>query len=117
MSKAKTQTGMNEHALSKKVGARLKQLPSLKGINIHGGRFQEAGIPDYIIFFSTYRGDTLIPKSLFVELKSPSGRGRLSKLQEQVINELRGIGHEVIVAMSVKEIEDKLEEMGYDSNI
>ena len=108
---------MNEHALSKKVGAMLKRLPNLKGIKIHGGRFQEAGIPDYIIFFTTYRGDILIPKTLFVELKSPSGRGTLSKLQKQVIDELRGIGQEVIVSQDMESILDKLEEMGYDTNL
>jgi len=42
---------------------------------------------------------------VFIEVKSPSGRGRLSRFQELEIERIRGVGVEVIVADGMEAIE------------
>jgi hypothetical protein len=55
-----------------------------------------AGVPD--LFIPALR--------LFVELKAPNGRGRLSKEQEALINELRGYGYGCLVTDSFEEFKE-----------
>ncbi len=60
------------------------------------------GVPDLVC----------IPRNqpaFFVEVKSPSGKGRLSQLQRAVIRRIEGQGCEVLVIGSKQEADDVIE--------
>jgi len=48
---------------------------------------------------------------IFVELKSPTGKGRLSKMQEREILKLRDVGAEVRVVMTREQVDDVITEI------
>jgi len=48
---------------------------------------------------------------IFVELKPPTGKGRLSKMQEREIKKLRDVGAEVRIIWTRKGVEDVIEEI------
>lgn len=48
---------------------------------------------------------------IFVELKSPAGTGRLSKLQERTIQQMRAAGARVEVIDSVKGVNNLIREL------
>lgn len=63
----------------------------------------QAGFPDLLII---YQG-----KSLYLELKSPKGTGKLSALQELMHKELRAAGAWVEVAQDIETVERLLEKL------
>ena len=58
------------------------------------------GFPDVMIAFDS--------KVLFIELKSPTGRGRLSKKQDREIKRMLDVGLFVIVLQSREEVDEVL---------
>jgi len=60
------------------------------------------GFPDLMLI---YEGEIM-----FIELKSPNGKGRLSEIQKVRINELHNFGAEVYVIDCPKVLEDVITE-------
>lgn len=58
------------------------------------------GFPDRML---AYGG-----RVVFVELKNPNGKGRLSKMQEREIAEMRDVGLDVRVMKSKEEVDDAI---------
>lgn len=123
MTATKKTSQLTEHALSKKLKARLDKMPGVFAFKIHGGQYQRAGLPDWCILFSQvtrlrFDGPTIqVPRTLFVELKSPKGRGKLTDLQSMTHLKINKIGHKVIVAKSVDEVIEAMEQMGHETNL
>ena len=67
----------------------LRREAKKRGILFYKLTASEAGFPDVML---VYRGQTV-----FVELKSPKGTGRLSARQIRIINQLESQGMEVYV--------------------
>ena len=63
----------------------------------------KSGFPDVLLI---YNG-----KSVYIELKSPTGNGRLSKLQQVRIDELRSLGATVYVISTKEGIDNALKEI------
>jgi len=61
------------------------------------------GAPDNLI--------AITGRAMFVELKSPSGLGKLSKLQEREIGHMRDAGLDVRVIQSKEEVDDIIKEL------
>lgn len=116
---------LTEHALSRKLKARLDKMPGVFAFKIHGGQYQKAGLPDWCITFVGLYGNRLEPrgsdfrsgKTLFVELKSPKGNGKLTELQEATHKRLVASGGEVVVATSVDQVIQSMENMGYGAKL
>ena len=62
------------------------------------------GVPDVILVHSMEQYNNMPDRVCFVELKSPSGKGKLSELQLSEIAELRDIGASVYVLDSVEKV-------------
>jgi hypothetical protein len=63
----------------------------------------QAGFPDLLVIFNG--------KSLYLELKSPKGTGKLSALQIHMHEQLRKAGAWVEVAQDMKRVEELLKEL------
>ena len=61
------------------------------------------GAPDTLI--------AIIGRAVFVELKSPTGKGKLSKLQEREIGHMRDAGLDVRVIQTKEEVDDIIREL------
>jgi len=90
---------VSEGLLQKYLFARAKENRVLARKMAAVGR---RGFPDVLLA----RGGQII----FVELKSPTGRGRLSKLQEREIALMRSIGIDVRVIDSKEGVDDVIRE-------
>ena len=75
----------------------LRTLPRSFVYKVHGGRFQRAGLPD--IYFTC---DRLDGQSFWFEVKTSTGR--LTRLQEQTIEDLDRAGCVVAVVRSVDDV-------------
>lgn len=74
---------------------RLKAMPNLWWVKIHGGPMQRAGLPDMLIVDNG--------KAKFIELKAPAGR--VSPLQEVTMAKLRKAGADAFVIRSIEEFD------------
>jgi hypothetical protein len=116
---------LTEHALSAKLKRTLDKMPGVFAFKIHGGQYQRAGLPDWCVLFRGriirhVAGSTryiAVSRTLFVELKSPKGRGKLTELQTATHKKIEGVGHDVIVVTSVDEVLAAMKERGYDSEL
>ena len=90
----------NEHALRRAVSAYLKTAPGVWALKVHGGPFQMKGVPDYLC---CVRG-----RFVAIEIKRPDGRGRTSKLQDEIIRRIREAGGVAVVAESLEDVERAL---------
>ena len=93
---------MKEKTITNKILRYLKEQPCCFAFKEHGGAYGTAGIPDIIC---CYKG-----KFVAFEVKTP--RGKLSKLQEIIIQKIKnanGIAYKVTSLEDVKEILENLE--------
>lgn len=90
---------MQEKDLERKVCQYVK---SLGGIAVKWVSPSMVGVPDRIC---------ILPNGqvLFVELKSPNGKGRLSVKQKKMLEKLTSLGHRAICMQSLDELKKELE--------
>lgn len=91
----------NEHALRDQVSRWLAaemKAGRLWYMKVHGGRFQRAGVTDYLVCVAGRMGG--------VELKHPNGGGQLSPLQVREMSKMRSAGGAPsVVAQSLEEVQ------------
>ena len=93
---------MKEKTITNKILKYLKEQPCCFAFKEHGGAYGTAGIPDIIC---CYKG-----KFVAFEVKTP--RGKLSKLQEIILQKIQnanGIAYKVTSLEDVKEILESLD--------
>ena len=90
---------MQEKDLERKVCEYVK---ILGGIAVKWVSPSMVGVPDRIC---------ILPNGqvLFVELKSPNGKGRLSVKQKKMLEKLTSLGHRAICIQSLEELKKELE--------
>lgn len=67
---------------------------------IHGGAFQQAGIPDLLV--------VLAGRAYFFEVKSPGGRWKVTRLQAATMTAIHGAWAVAKVVESAEEVADAL---------
>jgi Holliday junction resolvase len=80
---------------------RFLQAEGFKVIKIHGGRYQEAGLPDLLAIRDGI--------AWWFEVKRPGRESKTTPLQKLQINELRECGCPVFVVTSVEETRKEVE--------
>lgn len=88
-----------EAAITRSILRYLKSFQSGYVVKLHGGPYQQAGLPD-ILFI-------LDGKSYFFEIKRPGGK--LTKLQELTLAQLARAGASVCVAYNLGDVKQHLE--------
>lgn len=90
---------MQEKDLERKVYQYVK---SLGGIAVKWVSPSTVGVPDRIC---------ILPNGqvVFVELKSPNGKGRLSIKQKKMLEKLTNLGHRAICIKSLEEFKKEVE--------
>ncbi len=63
----------------------------------------QTGFPDVLIAINGY--------AVFIELKNPNGKGKLSKKQGREISKMKAAGLSVIVLQSREEVDDVIEKI------
>ena len=98
---------MRESLLTAKIITELKRRiragERLWFLKIHGGPFQRSGVPDLLIV----RNREAHGEALWVEVK---GDGEVTRLQAHTIGQLRRVGCRVLVARSVDDVLNFLNE-------
>ena len=93
---------MKEKTITNKILKYLKEQPCCFAFKEHGGAYGTAGIPDIICCY----------KGKFVAFEVKTSSGKLSKLQEIIIQKIKnanGIAYKVTSLEDVKEILENLE--------
>jgi hypothetical protein len=88
-----------ESAIVKDICKYLKALDKCFFWKEHGGMYGTAGIPDIIICY----------KGKFVALEAKRPGGKLTKLQEKTIKDIRAAGGKAYVVSSVDEVKEIME--------
>lgn len=88
-----------ESLLVKKIKAMLDSHGAL-AIKVHGGPYQQAGIPDLLV--------CLHGNFIGLEVKVPERRNTLTKLQQQTLDEIKRAGGISAVVTSVEEAESAI---------
>lgn len=92
---------MKESDIVRAILKYLKTVPDCFCWKEHGGMYGTAGIPDIIC---CYRGK-------FVAFEVKTEKGRVTALQESVINKIQNCGGKAAVVRSVEDVKALLEEM------
>lgn len=90
---------MRESYLERRVCMYIK---NLGGMAIKLDSLSALGLPDRLC---------VLPNGqiLFVELKSPNGKGRLSATQKRMLEKLTNLGHRAICIKSLEELKKEVE--------
>lgn len=86
---------MTEADIVRKALKALRELPDTFWFKVHGGPYQQAGIPDII---GMIRG-----RFFGLEFKTPARKNTVTPLQEQTLNAIRKAGGVGAVVTSVDE--------------
>jgi hypothetical protein len=92
-----------ESLLVKKIKSTLEGKYGGLWIKIHGGRYQQNGIPDLIGCFEGY--------FIGLEVKVPERRNTVTKLQQQTLDEIDKAKGVSAVVTSVEEAEELMQEV------
>lgn len=84
----------------------LKQSYGAFPIKIHGGPYQQAGIPDILVCING--------NFLGLEVKVPARKNNVTKLQEKTLQDIRDAGGVAAVVTSVEEAIEVIEEHRLD---
>lgn len=92
---------MKEKTITNQILKYLKAQPCCFVFKEHGGIYSTAGIPDIICCY----------KGKFVTFEVKTKKGKLSKLQEVMIERIRQAGGVAFKVTSVQEVKDILEKV------
>lgn len=92
---------MKEKTITNQILKYLKAQPCCFVFKEHGGIYSTAGIPDIICCY----------KGKFVAFEVKTKKGKLSKLQEVMIERIRQAGGVAFKVTSVQEVKDILEKV------
>lgn len=92
---------MKEKTTTDQILKYLKAQPCCFAFKEHGGMYSTAGIPDIICCY----------KGKFVAFEVKTKKGKLSKLQEVMIERIRQAGGVAFKVTSIQEVKDILEKV------
>lgn len=92
---------MKEKTITNQILKHLKSCPECFAFKEHGGMYSTAGIPDIICCY----------KGKFVAFEVKTKKGKLSKLQEVMIERIRQAGGVAFKVTSIQEVKDILEKV------
>jgi len=97
-------TRQTEHRFRATVTAFLGKLSSIWSVKIHGGAFQRAGVPDYLLCVNKF----------LIGLELKRGNRGLTKTQVREAKKIRNAGGVVYVASTMKDIRSILHHHGVE---
>lgn len=100
---------MKSHsAILSAVVDELKRVPFSRVYKIHGGRYQQAGLPD-LVFIHKASGE-MFARARYVEVKTEADEP--SPIQTAIFDDIRKCGGDVVVVRSAAEVRDWLKRNG-----
>ncbi len=94
---------MTENDLRDKVSKWLKKQPDVWFLKVAGNRFQRPGVPDFLLCVRGGFGG--------IELKAPSGRGKVTELQKLELDRIQRMGGNSYICKDLRCVTAAIEDM------